>query len=242
MSVTTSSGNVISLDLDDTDIYQHFEDSKSCAKIILSQINLDRIYDRFLKNQKDMIILDIGANIGLFTLYAKDSASHIFSVEPTPSHQKLFEKINGPYDNVTLVKAALSGTDESMNFYICDYNSTCNSLIERGTDVIKVEGLTFKSLLEKYNIDHVDFCKIDIEGSEMLAITEETLKPVYDKIDRMFIEVHATYCGPDMRWEDNLVINRRKIETVLQNVGYKYEILPSRYNDTIHVFKDIHTK
>ena len=72
----------------------------------------------------------------------------------------------------------------------------------------------------------------------MIAITEETLKPVYDKIDKMFIEVHATYAGPDMPWEKNLILNREKIEEVLKNVGYKYEILPSRYNDTIHVFKD----
>ena len=41
-----------------------------------------------------------------------------------------------------------------------------------------------------------------------------------------------------MPWEKNLIINREKIEKVLKNVGYKYEILPSRYNDTIHVFKD----
>ena len=111
-------------------------------------------------------------------------------------------------------------------------------MVEREGDVVKVEGLTFNSLLKKNNLEHVDFCKIDIEGSEMIAITEENLKPVYDKIDRMFIEVHATESGPDMPWEKNLIINREKIEKVLKNVGYKYEILPSMYNDTIHVFKD----
>jgi FkbM family methyltransferase len=242
MSIITSSGENIKLDITDDEIDKHLNDEKTCAKIIIRQINTDCIYDRFLKDKKDLVILDIGANVGLFTLYAKDSASRVVSVEPTPSHQHLFEKIAGKYENVELVKAALSNKDEDINFYICNYNSTCNSLVEREGDVVKVEGLTFNSLLKKNNLEHVDFCKIDIEGSEMIAITEENLKPVYDKIDRMFIEVHATESGPNLRWEDNLVDNRGKIEEVLKKVGYKYEILPSFYQDTLHVFKDTDSK
>jgi FkbM family methyltransferase len=242
MSIITSSGENIKLDITDDEIDKHLNDEKTCAKIIIRQINTDCIYDRFLKDKKDLVILDIGANVGLFTLYAKDSASRVVSVEPTPSHQHLFEKIAGKYENVELVKAALSNKDEDINFYICNYNSTCNSLVEREGDVVKVEGLTFNSLLKKNNLEHVDFCKIDIEGSEMIAITEENLKPVYDKIDRMFIEVHATESGPNLRWEDNLVDNRGKIEKVLKKVGYKYEILPSFYQDTLHVFKDTDSK
>ena len=241
MSIITSSGQNIKLDITDDEIDKHLNDEKTCAKIITRQINLGCIYDRFLKDKKDLVILDIGANVGLFTLYAKDSASRIVSVEPTPSHQHLFEKIAGKYENVELVKAALSNKDEDINFYICTFNSTCNSLMERDGDVVKVEGLTFESLLKKVNLEHVDFCKIDIEGSEMIAITEETLKPVYDKIDRMIIEVHSTESGPNLRWEDNLIDNRRKIEEVLKKVGYKYEILPSFYQDTLHIFKDTDT-
>jgi FkbM family methyltransferase len=247
MSIITSSGDSIKLDIRDPDIANHVEDPKSYAKIIMRQINTERIYDRFLKDRRDMTILDIGANVGLFTLYAKDSASRIVSVEPTPSHQNLFEKICGKYDNVELVKAALSGKDGDIEFFLCDNNSTCNSLIktpDRNTN-FTVKGLTLDSILKTCNLEHVDFCKIDIEGSEMVAITEDTLKPVYDKIDRMFIEVHATQDGPDLPWQKSLNINRKKIEEVLKNVGYNYENLPSLYedtisldNDVIHVFKD----
>ena len=95
---------------------------------------------------------------------------------------------------------------KTVSFYTCNANSTQNSLVKgEGTAVgesppdenkVTVRGVTLRSsVLNEYNIDHVDFCKIDIEGSEMIAITEETLKPVYDKIDRMFIEVHSTYSG-----------------------------------------------
>ena len=124
MSIITSSGENIKLDITDDEIDKHLNDEKTCAKIIIRQINTDCIYDRFLKDKKDLVILDIGANVGLFTLYAKDSASRVVSVEPTPSHQHLFEKITGKYENVELAKVALSNKDEDINFYICNYNST----------------------------------------------------------------------------------------------------------------------
>jgi FkbM family methyltransferase len=251
MSIITSSGNSIPIDLEDEEIMNHVFDRTSCAKIIINQINNDRMYDPFLKDKKDLVILDIGANVGLFTLYAQDSASKVISVEPTPSHQNLFEKICGKYENVELVKAALSDKNEDVSFYTCNENSTQNSLVKgEGTAVgespsdenkVTVRGVTLETLLNEYNIEHVDFCKIDIEGSEMIAITEETLKPVYDKIDRMFIEVHSTYSGTDMRWEDHIIINRKKIEKILDNVGYKYRVLPTQYQETLHVFKDSET-
>jgi len=252
MSIISSSGNIVKLDLHDKEITDHIFDRTSCANIIIHQINNDRMYDPFLKDKKNLVILDIGANIGLFSLYAKDSASKVISIEPTPSHQKLFEKICGKYENIKLVKAALSNKNENVEFYTCNQNSTQNSLIKgRGTAVgesppeenkVTVRGLTFETLLKEHDIDHVDFCKIDIEGSEMIAITEETLKPVYDKIDKMFIEVHSTYSGSDMNWVDDLISNRKKIEKILDNVGYRYSVLPSRYEDTLYVFKDTGAK
>lgn len=136
MSIITSLGNTISIDLEDEEIMNHIFDNTSCAKIIIRQINNDRLYDPFFKDKKDLVILDIGANIGLFTLYAQDSASKLISVEPTPSHQNIFEKICGKYENVELVKAALSDKNEDVSFYTCNENSTQNSLVKgEGTAV-----------------------------------------------------------------------------------------------------------
>ena len=50
MSIITSSGESIELDITDPEIVTHIEDEKSCAKIIMRQINTERIYDKFLKD------------------------------------------------------------------------------------------------------------------------------------------------------------------------------------------------
>ena len=241
LSVLTANGKSLNIKSDE-DIIYHFSDNKNCGRIILRQINTDRMYDVYLKDKTDLVILDIGANIGLFTLYASDSAKRIVSVEPTPSHQELFKKITQDLDNVELVQAALADRDETIHFYTSVTNTTQNSIVNtgavKGGDMFEVQGYCFDTLLDKYNLDHVDFCKIDIEGSEMVAITVEQMKKAYDRIDKMFIDVHSTTRESNIRWEDDLIDNRKKIENILHESGYKTKVMPGYYQDVLYVYKD----
>jgi len=227
----TSSGRQVAIDDSDERARAHLQDAKGFAQFIIRQINTDRIYDPVLKDKKDLTILDIGANVGLFSLYAQDSAKRLIAVEPTPSHQYIFEKLTAKSTNIELAKVALCDVDGPVEFYISDENSTMNSIVNKYDKSIKVEGLCLKSLLDKYNLDRVDFCKIDIEGSEMRAVTEDTLGAVYDRISEIFIECHATV--PNFTHGD-IVANRIKMENVFKNVGYKTKVVNF---DTFHAFK-----
>ena len=229
-TIITCSGRHVELSGDEATM-KHLEDPKGYAKFIIRQINTDRIYDRCLKDKTGLTILDIGANVGLFTLYAQDAAKRLVAVEPTPSHQHVFEQLTRDCKNVELVKAALCDVDTTVEFFISDENSTMNSIVNKYGRSIHVEGLNFKSLLDKYNLDHVDFCKIDIEGSEMRAVTRETLGEVYDRVDHIFIEVHATV--PNFTHAD-IISNRLKMEDIFRAVGYKVEVLNF---DTIYAYK-----
>ena len=51
-----------------------------------SEIYKDRIYEPYLEKVKDAVVLDIGANIGVFTLYASKYAKQVYSVEPSLTH------------------------------------------------------------------------------------------------------------------------------------------------------------
>lgn len=229
-AIITCSGRRVELTGDEATM-KHLDDPKGYARFIVRQINTDRIYDRCLKDKSDLVILDIGANVGLFTLYAQDAAKRLVAVEPTPSHQHVFEQLTRDCKNVELVKAALCDVDTTVEFFISDENSTMNSIVNKYGRSINVEGLNFKSLLDKYGLDHVDFCKIDIEGSEMRAITRETLGEVFDRVDHIFIEVHATV--PNFTHTD-IISNRLKMEDVFRSVGYKLEVLNF---DTIYAYK-----
>lgn len=230
-AIITSAGRLVPLDDADALVNAHLKDPTGFAQFIIRQINTERIYDVCLKDKTGMTILDIGANVGLFTLYAQDSASRIISVEPTPSHQHIFEKLTAASTNVELAKVALCDVDGPVEFFISDENSTMNSIVNKYGRSIEVEGLCLKSLLDKYGLDKVDFCKIDIEGSEMRAVTVDTLGAVFDRINEIFIECHATV--PNFT-HDDIIENRVKMGEVLTKVGYKTRVVNF---DTIHAYK-----
>ena len=213
----TSKQKVVSIKSENKELEAHFENPNNYADIVLNQINQDRFYDRYFEGKDNLTVIDFGANIGLFSLYVHDSAKVVYAVEPTPEHFNKLKETTKKYPNIHLVNAALSDKSENINFYVCPFNTTMNSLANRYGEPVQVKGVTIESLLTDLNLDHVDFVKCDIEGSEMIAITEETIAPVKDKIDFWFLEIHAT--------DLPLQINREKLCNVFRNQGYKIESL-----------------
>ena len=192
-----SQGQHIEIESKDSDVINHFYNHNNCCGIIIDQFEHD-LYSFYFKDKKDkkdkkdLNILDIGANVGLFSLHVLDCAKNIYSVEPTPSCYSLLNKLTEDIPNITTLNYALSEKNENVTFYINENNSTMNSLFDRSSqdNKIEVNGIDFKTLFDKINNIKIDFCKIDIEGSELKSITNETFKEVAHLIDNLFIEVH----------------------------------------------------
>ena len=55
LSVLTANGKSLNIKSDE-DIIYHFSDNKNCGRIILRQINTDRMYDVYLKDKTDLVI------------------------------------------------------------------------------------------------------------------------------------------------------------------------------------------
>ena len=63
----------------------------SCVDAIVSQFNNEFYY--YLKEQEELNLIDLGANIGLFSLFVSPVCEKVFSVEPTPSHFELLKEV-----------------------------------------------------------------------------------------------------------------------------------------------------
>lgn len=218
--IVTSHNKIVSIDVEPDDI-EYFKNPGSHINTILKQINVDRMYDKWLSKKKDMVILDIGANIGLVSMYMADSAKAVYSLEPSDVQFNILSKLTKNIDVIHPLKVALHDKNEELSFYIQPNDNTMNSSVNKapGAQEIKVQGMTLKGFLDSQNIDKVDFCKIDIEGSEMTAINEQTVSEVYDRIDVIFIEVHST--GETLDWRSKLMENVRKLHDVFTKCGYK---------------------
>lgn len=181
-------GETKNLDISPSHIESHFNNIQSCTEPILKQTN-NNYYDYFV-TPDDKIIIDLGANIGLVSMHFSPYADKIISVEPTPSHFNILEYFTKDIPNIHRLQGAISNKRETTPFYILS-DSTENSLVnEKGGIEIQVETYTLKDIIDLYDLDHVDFVKIDIEGSEIKFLSKENIETLNKYVKKFFIEFH----------------------------------------------------
>ncbi len=126
-----------------------------------------------------MVVVDIGANIGHYTLIAArlvGDSGRVYSFEPDPHNYELLCRnieLNG-LRNVTAVNKAVSSENGSLTLYLDKYNlgghslSADNVLIDAGA--VEVETTTLEAFLDEVGDDRVDVIKMDTQGAEGLII------------------------------------------------------------------------
>jgi FkbM family methyltransferase len=132
------------------------------------------------------VFIDIGANIGYFSLLAAkhQPTAKIFSFEPVSSLFKQFEEnisING-FKNIIAVNAAVGERNDEREIYISGDDNKGMSSFEKPenysgkTETVKV--VEFDDWVNKSGFYKIDLIKIDVEGSELFALKgmSETFK------------------------------------------------------------------
>jgi FkbM family methyltransferase len=200
-------------------------------EVVFRQLNEERMFQPLFDSAEDFTVIDLGANIGLFSLYAQGKAKRVIAVEPTPNTFSILEKITAGNPKIELLKGAASDHDGDTSFFIT-YEPTINSLMSKEGEEVAVKCYTIKSILDQFNVDYAEFVKCDIEGGEVLAITDETIRAVADRIGFWMIEIHQTdghhlanggHAG--VPWPGNLEANRQQIVRVLERHGYTTECI-----------------
>ncbi len=141
-------------------------------------------------------IIDIGANIGTFTTFAayRSPRARIISVEPEPGNLAMLRKNierNGLQQRVTVVPAAIGGTDGTVTLHITDKSSGGHSLYHRygNTRDVQVPMISLGSLMQQHGTTTCDYLKLDCEGGEyeaLYALSSDELK----RIRFMAVEYH----------------------------------------------------
>lgn len=140
------------------------------------------------------VIVDAGANIGAFSLYAARAApgARIVALEPFPATlARLRETIraNRLEGRVVCRDVALAGASERRRLDDDpSLPSQSRGLSASETGVV-VEALTLGDLLEREGLERVDLLKIDIEGGEHEVFLEAP-SAVLARIERVAMEYH----------------------------------------------------
>lgn len=125
----------------------------------------------------DSHIIDIGANIGWYTIHIasmlKNGTIHCF--EPIP---ETFDKLNANISinglrNIKANRIALSEKQQQLTFYYNPKQTGASSSqnITGNTEVVKLEleSITLDEYTSANNIGQIDFIKCDVEGAELFV-------------------------------------------------------------------------
>ena len=125
--------------------------------------------DSFLPGES---FLDVGANIGLYSLYAASKGCKVLAVEPHPGNfaSLAINKRNNKHCPINLLNIAVGMNSENGTFRCQSYDagSSDGGLIKKGKNAFPIMINSIDSLMNDFGpFDHV---KIDVDGEEDLVV------------------------------------------------------------------------
>lgn len=144
----------------------------------LREIYLWKIYESVNRVEEGDIVVDVGAEVGSFTLKAAiQGASTVLAFEPySPNFQCLLGNIERNRwlfreSKIMSFETALADKEGTATLWLHEQSGS-NSLvaIERNDQHTKVAIHTLDAALERAGVKHVDFIKIDVEGAAHIVL------------------------------------------------------------------------
>jgi FkbM family methyltransferase len=137
--------------------------------------------------REDDVVVDIGANVGAFSMVAARKAKQVYAIEPIFQKELLANIALNKLTNIKVIGGGI-GKDKSIQ------------TIEYGLHSNRVPIMPFQSFKAQLPDKHIDFLKIDCEGYEW-SIEPES----FEGIRRIEAEIHIRKAH---REEDTIMLNR----------------------------------
>lgn len=173
------------------------------------------------------VIVDLGANIGYYTLLAArivGSEGRVYAFEPDPSNYKLL--VNNitlnDFTNVVTEEKAVSDKMGTLTFYLNAQDMGAHTIYktEKYRKVIVVESVTLDKYFEGRECP-VNIVKMDIEGAELAVLKGMGNIMKMNKGLKIFIEFHLPWirrAGVEPEYFASLLLNHYKFAvTVIQD-------------------------
>ena len=205
-------------------VYEDAKDifvSKSLRLYGAFEPSIEAIFKQALKHDPELDVIDIGANLGLYSLIAAAMGRKTISVEPLQTNINHFHKsvkMNNFENKISLLTNAVSNQRAKVHFKLNPTNQGGTRMLPKKLSCIDGHCPFAWSILMddilpltvKRNITKA-IMKIDIEGSEHLAFSNASKLFTALKIPYIFMEFvfQRRFCGPKQAdTTDNRLSNR----------------------------------
>jgi len=159
---------------------------------VIQEIFRDNNYLKKYNLKKDDVVIDIGANVGIFTLKVAKTIGRdglCIAIEPDLSNFKLLEENTNKYNNVIRLQKAIGNKEGYVKLYL---KTSLEHSIKRdygmGYIICKME--TLDQIVEKLNLQKIDFIKIDVEGAEV-EVLEGAKRTLFLFRPKLALEYHS---------------------------------------------------
>lgn len=149
--------------------------------------------NEYVIKKTDRSVLDLGANIGCFSLLAASSAidCQVVACEPFPStYERMKENFSNNSVSERIRPLQVAGVGKDGDVRMPEDSSIASHSRRLGQEGVLVKGLSLKSLLAVTGWEEIDFLKVDIEGGEY-DLFEQADQKTLSKCKRIGLEYHA---------------------------------------------------
>ena len=147
-------------------------------------------------------VVDLGANIGMFSLLcaAVFPGADLFCVEPDPANsEQLRRNLAGISASSTTALEGAVWTHDGAGTLITSSAATEHSMLEasQNTGSVEIKCYTMESILRLTEVSEIDLLKVDIEGAERELL--EHCDTWIERVKVMLLELHPSITGFDIQ-------------------------------------------
>jgi FkbM family methyltransferase len=212
------------------------------SSTLINAIWKDECYTKEYHLKNGDIVIDIGANIGIFSIFAALRGAYVHAFEPNPETFGILQRNvdeNHLGDRIKIFNSAVSDRDGHADLQIPDTDKiyalgsatlshNLKNDMSKKQEIrfksVRTETVSLKTLVEKhfYNRSKIDFLKVDCEGAEY-AIFEGLENSRAEDILNIAMETHEGYSEKEMvalMNKKGFVISRYVKRAGHYNTGY----------------------
>ena len=157
-----------------------------------NQIFVKKGYDLDYYGESPRVIIDGGANIGLFSVLMKNKfpCAKIISLEPDKENFEILQKNVAAYSDIICINGGLWNKSVDLKVYDKYEMGKWAMVVEETKEGEgDIKAVSISDLMSLYSIDRIDVLKLDIETSEKM-IFEDNYASWLPKVKVIIIELH----------------------------------------------------
>lgn len=194
--------------------------------------------------QADDTFVDIGANIGYYTIIAAakvGESGKVIAFEPAPENFAVLTKTIAAnnFSNIRTEKKAVADKDGTLVLNLHESNLGKHSLVKDAQDAkgfntsIEVETVAIDSYMAANAISRADIIKMDIEGAESLALLG--MQKTLEKTRAIFMEFTPQYMKKAGHDPKQVLASLRQFGFKLYNIDERARTKDAILEDDVYI-------